>query len=212
MLLNKQDGIIYFIQKLKEVVPYVDIVQKGQSDLILFYGRNIKKIKFLFSKDMNKEKEVQTSVWKFSPFMNQIDEYDYVVFTTSNSKFSLFDFFIIPNTKNNLKLNTKLKRETFTVKRFDNIFRCDKVENIMKYRDAFNLLSIESGIDSNHIIYTKCIDYYDPMKLLNNVDRFNESSNLIKIMDTRYNEQYKKIVVTVESFYRLTDISKLIKL
>lgn len=212
MLLNKQDGIIYFIQKLKEVVPYVDIVQKGQSDLILFYGRNIKKIKFLFSKDMNKEKEVQTSVWKFSPFMNQIDEYDYVVFTTSNSKFSLFDFFIIPNTKNNLKLNTKLKRETFTVKRFDNIFRCDKVDNIMQYRDAFNLLSIESGINSNHIIYTKCIDYYDPMKLLNNVDRFNESSNLIKIMDTRYNEQYKKIVVTVESFYRLTDISKLIKL
>lgn len=212
MLLNKQDGIIYFIQKLKEVVPYVDIVQKGQSDLILFYGRNIKKIKFLFSKDMNKEKEVQTSVWKFSPFMNQIEEYDYVVFTTSNSKFSLFDFFIIPNTKNNLKLNTKLKRETFTVKRFDNIFRCDKVDNIMQYRDAFNLLSIESGIESNHIIYTKCIDYYDPMKLLNNVDRFNESSNLIKIMDTRYNEQYKKIVVTVESFYRLTDISKLIKL
>lgn len=212
MLLNKQDGIIYFIQKLKEVVPYVDIVQKGQSDLILFYGRNIKKIKFLFSKDMNKEKEVQTSVWKFSPFMNQIDEYDYVVFTTSNSKFSLFDFFIIPNTKNNLKLNTKLKRETFTVKRFDNIFRCDKVDNIMQYRDAFNLLSIESGIESNHIIYTKCIDYYDPMKLLNNVYRFNESSNLIKIMDTRYNEQYKKIVVTVESFYRLTDISKLIKL
>lgn len=212
MLLNKQDGIIYFIQKLKEVVPYVDIVQKGQSDLILFYGRNIKKIKFLFSKDMNKEKEVKTSVWKFSPFMNQIDEYDYVVFTTSNSKFSLFDFFIIPNTKNNLKLNTKLKRETFTVKRFDNIFRCDKVDNIMQYRDAFNLLSIESGIDSNHIIYTKCIDYYDPMKLLNNVDTFNESSNLIKIMDTRYNEQYKKIIVTVESFYRLTDISKLIKL
>lgn len=216
MLLNKQDAIIYFIQKLKESVPYVDVIQKGQSDLILFCGKNVKKIKFLFSKDSEDDGGTGgTSVWRFSPYLNQIDGYDYIVFTTSNSRFSLFDFFIIPNTNNDIQFNRNLKRESFKIKRFDSIFRCDKIENLMLYRDAFNLLNINSDIESDRrFIYTLCIDCDDSIILLNNIDKFNSSSNLIKILNNQiyYNSEYKKTVIIIESVYRVSDISKFIKI
>lgn len=213
MLLNKQDAIMYFIQKLKESVPFIDVIQKGQSDLILFSGNNVRKIKFLFSKELGEGKE--TSKWKFSPFLNQIKDYDYIVFTTCNNRFSLFDFFIVPNTKDYINYNDKLKRESIIIKRFDSLFRCDKIKNLMVYKDSFNALSINSNIKSKRrFIYTLCVDCKDPMQLLNNMDRFNSSSNLIKILidETHYNEDYKKHVIIIESVYRVSDISKFIRI